>query len=108
MAMSPSSAAGADVVPVSKPADMSKKTSPSYAAGSNVKIDRPQLPAEKESAHCDIEALMMSIYRYCEQQLPAAIEICPGLAGMCENRAFWECLPLAIGKTDDGSFAGAV
>ena len=104
LATSPSSAAG--VVPVEKPADLPKATSPSSAAGSTVKIDRPQLPAEMESAHCDMEALMMSIYRWCEQELPAAIEMCPGLAGMCKGRAFWECSPLAIGETDDGSLVG--
>ena len=51
-ATSLSSAAGADVVPVVKPAETSPGTSPSPAAGSDAKIARPLLPTEKETNFC--------------------------------------------------------
>ena len=101
-----SSAAGAEAVPVEKPAETSPGTPPSSAAGSDAKIARPLLPTDKESTNCNVEALMTEICRWCEQELPAAIDKCPGLTGMRKNRPFWECSPLAIGVSDEGSLVG--
>ena len=58
LATSPSSAAG--TVPVVKPADMQEESSASSVEAANVKIDRPQLPTEMESAHCDVVAPILT------------------------------------------------
>ena len=95
-----------ETVPVVKPVVTSQGTSPSSAAGSDGKFARPSLPTEKESIHCDVEALMKDVCRWCEQELPAAIDMCPGLTGMCQKRPFWECRPLAIREAGKGSLVG--
>ena len=105
-ATSPSHAAGQVGVPVEKPAGTPPHSTPTPGDGANGKIARPALPTDKESTHCDMEALMKDICRWCEQELPAAMNKCPGLAGMCKDRPFWECRPLAIGEADKGSLVG--
>ena len=80
---------------------------PSPAAGteSNARLARPKWPPENV-ALVNTEELMRTICIWCEQELPAAIEKCPGLAGMCKGRPFWECRPLAICEANNGSLVG--
>ena len=49
---------------------------------------------------------MTNVARWCEQELPAAMEKCAILSVMCKNRQFWECKPLSIGEPDKGSLVG--
>ena len=81
-ATAPSSAAGAEAVPVEKPAETSPGTPPSTAAGSDAKIARPRLPTAEEFLDFRVEPFMEEVCRWCEQELPAAIDKCPGLTGM--------------------------
>ena len=99
IARSGGSAAEGSPIPVGKPAETRTDAQPSLAAGSGV-LARPSLPNVAESAHCDIETLMQNIRRWCEQELPAAIQRSPGLTKLCENKAFWECDALSISVSE--------
>ena len=106
VASSPSSAAGDALVPVAKPAETGSQTIPSSAAGVGPMI-RPSLPTGNEAAQCDVEAFMKQVCRWCEEQLPQAIDKCPGLDELGGNASFWECSPLSIAEADDkGSLVG--
>ena len=65
-------------IPVPKPAETQTKNQASLVAVSGL-LARPLLPNTDEEAHCDVEAVMKGIRSWCEQELPAAIQQCPGL-----------------------------
>ena len=104
-ARSGGSAADGSPIPVGRPVESRTDAEPSIAAGSG-ELARPEVPDVAESAHCDIETLMQNIRRWCEQQLPGAIQRSPGLAKLCENKAFWECDALSISVSEKGSLVG--
>ena len=107
-APSSSHAAGetTSLVPVPKPADAETKGTSNGDAGVSTRLERPELPTGKKALHCEMGKQMKTIVRWCQQELPAAIRKCPGLELQGQKQNFWECRPLDISESNNGSIVG--